>query len=87
MKKLLLLTGVSAVSLAAFAADSNYPLKFNNAFIQAISPNGKYAVSNLYDTQITIFDIEADRHTPVMLKAILIISILVSASASATMVF
>ena len=61
MKKLLLLTGVSAVSLAAFAADSNVPLKFNNAFIQAISPNGKYAVSNLYDTQITIFDIQADK--------------------------
>lgn len=58
MKKLLLLTGVSAISLAAFAADGTEPTKINDAFIQKISSNGKYAVSLLSESRLDIINLE-----------------------------
>lgn len=61
MKKVLLLTGISAISLAAFAADIPTPTKLGDSFIQNISPNGQYAVSNLTDEKIGIFDLASGK--------------------------
>ncbi len=58
MKKILLITGVSAISLAAFAADVQDPVKLDDAFIQKLSPNGKYAVSNITPDDLRIFNLE-----------------------------
>lgn len=44
MKKILLMTGLSALSIAAFA-EVPEPTSIFDALMQAISPNGKYAVS------------------------------------------
>lgn len=58
MKKILLLTGISAISLAAFAADVPEPTTLNDAFIQKISSNGKYAVSLLSEARLEIINLE-----------------------------
>lgn len=58
MKKILLLSGISTIGLAAFAADVPEPLKLVDAYIQNISPNGKYAVSNLNSDALSLYDLE-----------------------------
>ncbi|MDE7345699.1 MAG: hypothetical protein K2N48_03035 [Muribaculaceae bacterium] len=58
MKKFLLLTGISAISLATFADEIPMPVKLDDVFIQKLSPNGKYAVSNFTQQSITIFNLE-----------------------------
>lgn len=56
MKKLLLLSGVSAISIAAFA-EVPEPKIIEDAIIHAMSPNGKYAVS-MGVAGMRIFDFE-----------------------------
>ncbi|MDE6648525.1 MAG: hypothetical protein K2K45_01195 [Muribaculaceae bacterium] len=57
MKKILLLTGISAMSLAAFASFSD-PVKLDDVYIQKISANGKFAVSNLTEDALCLFNLE-----------------------------
>lgn len=61
MKKILLLSGISAIGFAALAADVPEPVKLNNVYIQAISPNGKYAVSNTSTNELVIIDLESGK--------------------------
>ncbi|MDE5840919.1 MAG: hypothetical protein K2H49_08365, partial [Muribaculaceae bacterium] len=55
---ILLLTGISAMAVAASAA-VNEPVKLDDTFIQKISENGKYAVSNLTPESISIINLES----------------------------
>lgn len=56
MKKILLLTGISVISLVA-AADDLEPKVLDNAYIREVSSNGAYAVSTSPTTEeIRIFD-------------------------------
>lgn len=61
MKKILLLSGISAFGFAAFAADVPEPVKLNDVYIQAISPNGKYAVSNTSTNELVVIDLESGK--------------------------
>ena len=58
MKKILLLSGISAIGVAAFAADVPEPSKLEDAYIQCLSPNGKYAVSNINTDALSIYNFE-----------------------------
>lgn len=58
MKKILLLSGFLAVGVVAFADNRPDPVKLDDVFIQKISPNGKYAVSNINTDALKIFNLE-----------------------------
>lgn len=57
MKKILLFAGVYTISIAAFA-ETPEPKVIEDAVIRAISPNGKYAVSES-ENGMRIFDLES----------------------------
>lgn len=59
MKKTLLLCGAAVVSASAYALDFPTPKTFEDAFIYAMSPNGKYAISHVDYVGVRIFDLEA----------------------------
>ena len=58
MKRILLLSGISAITFGSFAADFADPTTLTDAYIQKISPNGKYAVSNLSANALSIYNLE-----------------------------
>lgn len=57
MKKLLLLTGVSVISVAAMATDFPQPKEFEDVFFTCMSPNGKYVLSE-GDGSVKIINLE-----------------------------
>ena len=58
MKKLILLFGLTAISLSGYAVQSE-PMQIENAAIKSISPNGKFAVSQ-GSTGLRILDLTPD---------------------------
>lgn len=59
MKKILLFTGISAISIASFA-DVSGPKEIEDAIFHSISPNGKYAVTES-PMGMRIFDVETGK--------------------------
>ncbi len=57
MKKQLLLAGMVAIGMSAFAADGNDPKVIEDAYINAMSSNGVYAVSQTY-SGVRIFNLQ-----------------------------
>lgn len=54
MKKSLLLLSLAATAIVASGAEQKEPKFYSNSAIQNISPNGKWAVSNVYGTVVLI---------------------------------
>lgn len=57
MKKILLITGISAISFAAFAQNLPEPTKLG-AYVQCLSPNGKYAVSSMSTAWLEVINLD-----------------------------